>query len=197
MATADGSLVKTHPRATVAVLTVVGYALVLGTLYVGLPIYPTISEATVNLLADAIAVVNSLTVGCLLAGWYAIRQGDVRRHRALMVAAFLLILLFLVMYLLKTGGGGRKEFVGPDGAALFYFAMLAVHIVLSVFAVPLVLYNVVVGATHTTAEIRKTAHARVGRVAVAVWSVSLTLGVFAYVLLNHVYGYEFVRVAGF
>lgn len=197
METADGSLVKTHPRATVAVLTVVGYALVVGTLYVGLPVYPTISESTVNLLADAIAVVNSLTVGCLLAGWYAIRQGNVRRHRALMITAFSLILLFLVMYLLKTGGGGRKEFVGPDTAALFYFAMLAIHIVLSIVSVPLVLYNVVIGITHTTAEIRETAHARVGRVAVAVWSVSLTLGVFAYVLLNHVYGYEFVRVTGF
>ena len=40
----------------------------------------------------------------------------------------------------------------------------------------------------------RTVHARVGRVAVAVWSVSLTLGVVAYVLLNHVYTYEFVRL---
>ena len=197
MATADASAVKRHPRVTVAVLTLIGYVLVVGTLYVGLPIYPTIDLATVNLLADAIAVVNTLTVGCLLAGWYFIRQGDVRRHRALMLAAFSLILVFLVMYLLKTGGGGRKEFVGPDTAALLYFAMLAIHIVLSVVSVPLVLYNVVVGLTHTTEEVKRTAHARVGRVAVAVWSVSLTLGVFAYVLLNHVYSYEFVRVAGF
>jgi putative membrane protein len=200
MATADagpGALAREYPRALVAVLTVVGYALVIGTLYVGLPIYPTISEATVNLLADAIAVVNTLTVACLLAGYYFIRQGDVRRHRALMLAAFSLILVFLVMYLLKTGGGGRKEFVGPDTAALFYFVMLAIHIVLSALSVPLVLYNVVVGLSHSTDQIRETAHARVGRISVAVWSVSLTLGVLAYVLLNHVYSYEFVRVTGF
>jgi len=200
MATADagpGALARAYPKALVAVLTVVGYALVIGTLYVGLPIYPTISEATVNLLADAIAVVNTVTVACLVAGYYYIRQGDVRTHRALMLAAFSLILVFLVMYLLKTGGGGRKEFVGPDTAALFYFAMLAIHIVLSALSVPLVLYNVVVGLSHTTEQIRETAHARVGRIAVAVWSVSLSLGVLAYVLLNHVYTYEFVRVAGF
>lgn len=197
MAIADASPVKRHPRVTVAVLTLVGYALVVGTLYVGLPIYPSIDIGMVNLLADAIAVVNTLTVGCLLAGWYFIRQGDVRRHRVFMIAAFSLILVFLVMYLLKTGGGGRKEFVGPDTAALVYFAMLAVHIILSVVSVPLVLYNIVVGLTHTTEEIKRTAHATVGRVAVAVWSVSLTLGVLAYVLLNHVYSYEFVRVTGF
>lgn len=198
MATADAgpaAVAKEHPRAIVAVLTLVGYGLVVGTLYVGLPIYPEIDLATVNLLSDAIAVVNSVTVCCLLAGWYFVRNGDVRKHRAAMLAAFALILLFLVMYLLKTGGGGRKEFVGPSAAALAYFAMLGVHIVLSVLSVPLVLYNVTVGLTHTQAEVRETAHARVGRVAVVVWSVSLTLGVAAYVLLNHVYGYEFVRLA--
>lgn len=198
MATATAPrFAKEHPRVLTALLTVVGYTLVVGTLYVGFDFYPTISESTVNLLADAIAVVNSVTVGCLLAGWHYIRQGDVRKHRALMLTAFTLILVFLVMYLLKTGGGGRKEFVGPDTAALFYFAMLAVHIVLSAVSVPLVLYNVTIGLTHATDEVRRTAHARVGRIAVLVWSVSLTLGVFAYVLLNHVYSYEFVRVTGF
>ena len=200
MATADagpGALAREYPRALVALLTLIGYTLVIGTLYVGFDFYPTIGVETVNLLADAIAVVNSLTVACLLAGYYYIRQGDVRKHRALMLTAFALILVFLVMYLLKTGGGGRKEFVGPDTAALFYFAMLAIHIVLSALSVPLVLYNVVVGLSHTTEQMRQTAHARVGRIAVAVWAVSLTLGVLAYVLLNHVYTYEFVRVTGF
>lgn len=198
MATADaGPLSRTakeYPRALTAVLTVVGYALVIGTLYVGLPIYPTIDLGTVNLLSDAIAVINTATVVLLLAGWKFIREGDVRRHRAAMVGAFTLILVFLVLYLLKTGGGGRKEFIGPEAAALAYFAMLGIHILLSVLSVPLVLYNITVGLTHSREEIRRTAHARVGRVAVAVWSVSLTLGVAAYLLLNHVYTYEFVRL---
>jgi putative membrane protein len=197
MATADAgpaSVAKEHPRALTAVLTVVGYALVIGTLYVGLPIYPTIDLATVNLLSHAIAVINTFTVVLLLSGWKFIRDGDVRRHRAAMVGAFALILLFLVLYLLKTGGGGQKEIVAPDGPTIAYLVMLGVHILLSVLAVPLVLYNIVVGLSHTTEEIRGTAHARVGRWAVAVWSVSLTLGIAAYVLLNHVYTYEFVRL---
>lgn len=197
MATADAGpagWAKRHPRALVAALTIVGYVLVIGTLYVGLPIYPTISLSTVNLLSDAIAVINSLTVVLLLAGWKFIRDGDVRKHRAAMGAAFTLILLFLVLYLLKTGGGGRKEFVGPTGAYYAYLGMLGVHILLSILSVPLVLYNVVIGLTHSTGEVRETPHARVGRVAVVVWSVSLTLGVAAYILLNHAYDYEFVRL---
>ncbi|MFB6206614.1 MAG: DUF420 domain-containing protein [Haloglomus sp.] len=198
MATADAGPVsrtaKEHPRALTAVLTVVGYALVIGTLYVGLPIYPTITLETVNLLSHAIAVINTVTVVLLLSGWKFIRQGDVRKHRAAMVSAFTLILLFLVLYLLKTGGGGRKDFVGPANAELFYLGLLGIHIVLSIVSVPLVLYNVVVGLSHSQSEIHTTAHARVGRVAVVAWSVSLTLGVVAYVLLNHVYDYEFVRL---
>jgi putative membrane protein len=48
----------------------------------------------------------------------------------------------------------------------------------------------VLGLTHTPAELRDTSHARVGRIAVAAWSLSLFLGVVTYVLLNHVYSWE-------
>ena len=192
MTLADSSLVKRHPLGVVAVLSVIGYVLVIGTLYVGLPIYPTIGLETVNLLSHAIALVNTVAICCLVAGWYQIRQGNVERHRRLMIASFTLIMLFLVLYLLKTGGGGRKEFVGPQLPYYLYLAMLGIHIVLSALSVPLVLYNITVGLSHSIEEIRQTAHRRVGRVTVAVWTVSLTLGVLAYVLLNHVYGFEFV-----
>lgn len=194
MATADAGpdFVREYPLTVVATLTLVGYTLVIGTLYVGLPIYPDIGLATVNLLSHAIAVINTATVALLLWGYKLIREGDVRRHRMAMMAAFSLIMVFLVLYLLKTGGGGRKDFVGPQGAYYAYLVMLGIHIVLSALSVPLVLYNVVIGLTHSTEEIRETAHARVGRISVAVWSLSLSLGVVAYVLLNHVYDYEFV-----
>jgi putative membrane protein len=70
--------------------------------------------------------------------------------------------------------------------------MLAVHILLSVLAVPLVILALVLGLTHSPAELRETVHPRIGRVAAATWILSLALGVITYVMLNHVYGYEFV-----
>ena len=197
MSTVRGpALAREHPRALTAILTVVGYVVVVGTLYGDVGLYPEISESTVDALAAAIAVVNSLTVGCLLAGVYWIRNDEPRKHRAAMVAAFSLILVFLVLYLLKTGGGGRKEIV--EGAPLrgYYLGMLGIHILLSVVSVPLVLYQVTLGLTHTTAELRETAHATVGRVAVSAWLVSLVLGVVAYLMLAFFYGpeqIEFVR----
>jgi putative membrane protein len=198
MATADVTgPAKDHPRATAAVLTVLGYALVLGT-FAGLvpgSVYPDLSLAQVNLLSHAIAAVNTVTTLLLVAGWYFIRRDEVRKHAAAMSTSFLLILVFLVLYLTKVGGGGTKEFVGPTLPYYAYLAMLAVHILLSILAVPVVLYALVLGVTHTPAELRRTNHRRVGRVAAASWILSLTLGVVAYVLLNHVYDWEFTAAA--
>jgi putative membrane protein len=187
---------RDHPRALTAVLTLVGYVAVIGTLYLDVGLYPELSESTVDLFAAIIAVVNTATVACLVAGWYWIRNDAVDRHRVAMTTAFTLIMLFLVFYLLKTGGGGRKEIVAGAPLRSLYLGMLAVHVVLSVLAVPLVLYAITLGVTHTPAELRETAHARVGRLAVSTWLVSLVLGVVTYLMLAFFYApdqIEFVR----
>jgi len=197
MATASASgPVKDHPAAATAVLSVVGYTLVVGTFAGVVPesVFPDLSLAQVNVLSDAIAVVNTAATLCLIAGWRWIRRDEVKKHAAAMSTAFGLILLFLVIYLTKIGGGGTKEFVGPQLPYFAYLAMLAIHILLSIVSVPVVLYAIVLGLTHTPDELRDTAHARVGRIAAGSWILSLTLGVLAYVLLNHVYSWEFVAV---
>ena len=187
---------RDHPRALAAVLTVVGYVVVIGTLYGDVGIYPEISESTVDLLAHAIAVINAATIGTLLVGIYWIKNDEVEKHRAAMVTAFALILLFLVLYLLKTGGGGRKEIIAGAPLRSLYLGSLGIHIFLSVVAVPFVLYAITLGLTHTPAELRETAHAAVGRIAVSTWLVSLVLGLLAYLMLTFYYGpeqVEFVR----
>jgi putative membrane protein len=196
-ASARGS-VKDHPLAVTGVLSVVGYVLVLGTFAGVVDLFPPIGKETVLLFSDAIAVVNSLALIALLVGYGLIRRGDVWRHRAAMLTAFTLILAFLVLYLWKIGGGFEKsiviresQFLGAYAGIIepIYLAMLAIHILLSAVAVPVVIYPVVLGLTHTPAELAETAHARVGRIAVASWSLSLFLGVVTYFLLNHVYSW--------
>jgi putative membrane protein len=186
--------VRARPKSITAVLTVVGYALVLGALYGLAPADLTIGEEAVNLLSHAIAAINTVATLCLIAGWRFIRRNDVRNHRRAMLAAFGLILVFLVLYLTKTGLGGTKEIALSAGPIYYaYLAMLAVHVVLSILSVPVVLYALLLGLTYTPRELREeTPHRRVGRIAASAWIVSLTLGVLTYVLLNHVYGYEFV-----
>lgn len=183
---------KEHNLAATVLLSALGYAVVIVTFAGALP-YPDISLNTVNLMAHAIAAVNTATLLCILAGWRWIRRGEVRKHRAAMVSAFSLIILFLVIYLFKVGGGGTKEFVGPTFVRNYlYLPMLAVHLILSIVSVPVVIYAIVLGLTHTPEELRETPHARVGRIAAGAWSLSLFLGIIAYVLLNHVYSWEYL-----
>ncbi|MFC7008850.1 DUF420 domain-containing protein [Halalkalicoccus salilacus] len=192
---------RDRPLGTTLLLTALGYALVVGTFAGLVPLYPDIGERGVNLLSHSIAVVNTLATIALVLGWYWIRRGEVDRHRIAMMSAFALIVLFLLLYLPKVGGGGEKHFVLESAYAWVplwswihpaYLVMLAIHIVLSVLAVPLVLYALVLGLTHGPTELAETRHATVGRIAAATWILSLTLGVVTYVLLNHLYAAEFV-----
>lgn len=196
MAASEGrAWVRERPRTVTAVLSVLGYAVV-GAAFSGILPVPSLARETVILFGDLIALVNSVTLLTLLAGLVFIRRGEVRRHRAAMLTAFGLILLFLVLYLWKVGGGFEKSIVIQAGAPLgeyaelvrgVYLGMLAIHILLSILAMPVVLHAVVLGLSHDVSELPQTLHPRVGRIAVAAWSLSLFLGVLTYVMLNHVY----------
>ena len=192
MAVADNvrSGLRARPRAITAVLSVIGYVLVGGALYGFIPLFPELSNSTVNLFSHIIAGINTLALTSLLAGVYFIKTDQVQKHRAAMLTAFTLILLFLVFYLWKTGGGFEKSIVAPDTVTLVYLVMLGIHIFLSVVAVPVVLYAAILGLTHTPEELRNTSHARVGRIAAVAWSVSLFLGIVTYFMLNHIYAWE-------
>jgi len=196
--------VRAHPKAVTVLLSVVGYAAVVGAFVVPpvQALFPELSLPQVNLLGHAIAAVNSVTVVLLCLGWYWIRNDEVQKHAHAMMSSFVLILVFLSMYLPKVAGGGTKEFVLESAYAWVplwdwvypaYLLMLAIHILLSILAVPLVLYAIVLGVTHTPEELRtQTPHRRVGRIAAGTWILSLFLGVVTYVLLNHLYGWTFV-----
>jgi putative membrane protein len=186
MAVADNvrSGLRARPRAITVVLSIIGYVLVGGALYGFIPLFPELSDGTVDLFSHIIAGINTLALTSLLFGVYFIKTDQVRKHRAAMLTAFSLILLFLVFYLWKTGGGYEKSIVAPDTVTIVYLIMLGIHIFLSVVSVPVVLYAAILGITHTPEELRQTSHARFGRIAAVAWSVSLFLGIVTYVMLN-------------
>lgn len=184
--------IRKRPAAVAGLLSILAYLIVIGTFLDLVPLYPEIGLETSTLLSHATAIVNAATIVCLASGWYWMREGCVRSHRILMIGAFVLIILFLVLYLVRVGGGGTKYFTGPALVNGAYLLMLGIHILLSIVAVPLVLYALVLGLTFTPAELRDTAHKRVGRLAAGTWLVSLALGLITYVLLEHLYGWEYV-----
>ncbi|MDZ7687477.1 MAG: DUF420 domain-containing protein [Halobacteriales archaeon] len=181
---------KEHNVAVTVVLSVVGYAAVVATFADVLP-YPELSTGTVNILTHLIALVNAATLVCILTGWYWIRNGEIDKHRKAMLSAFSLIILFLLIYLFRVGGGETKVFVGPEFVRNYvYLPMLGVHLLLSIVAVPVVVYAAVLGLTHTPRELREeTLHKKVGRIAAGSWAFSLFLGIVTYVMLNHMYSW--------
>lgn len=192
------SRTRENPRAATAGVTIVAYAVVLGA-FAGLVPAPALSTDTTHLFSHVIAVVNTLALGTILAGWWYVRRGQLLRHRNAMVIATILIVLFLVIYIWQQAGGFTKGFVVQDGAPLAayaefvrgaYLVMLAIHILLSILAVPLVVYALLLGLTHSLAELPNTPHPRVGWWAALTWSTSLALGILTYLLLNHVYDWE-------
>lgn len=185
---------REHTGTVTTLLTIVGYFLVTATLYSDWLnfLFPRIGLETVNLLSHSIAVNNALAIGCLALGWYWIRAGEVKKHPVAMIAGFSLIMVFLVLYLLKTGGGGRKEFIGPAWAWWSYIFMLGFHILLSIASVPLVIHTLLLGLTRPLEEVPSTSHRSIGRWAAFAWIISLGLGLVAYVMLNHLYAYDFV-----
>ena len=104
---------RAHPRAITAVLSAIGYVLVIGIFSGTINVYPGLTDSQVLLFADLIAVVNTAALTSILAGVYFVRNGEIRKHRAAMVTAFALILVFLFLYLWKIDGGFERSLVAP------------------------------------------------------------------------------------
>lgn len=191
-------LIRSHPRVVTSVLSVIGYVVVIGS-FIGLIPFPKLDRSTVIMFGDLIAIINSAALIALIAGWCFIKRGDVQKHKLSMLTSFVLILVFLIVYIWKQAGGFTKEFVVSQGQFLAsyatfityaYWGMLAIHVLLSIIAVPVVLHAVVLGLSHSPDEIKNTIHPRIGRTAVVAWSVSLALGIITYLMLNHIYGWK-------
>ncbi|MCU4925599.1 DUF420 domain-containing protein [Halobacteria archaeon AArc-dxtr1] len=180
------------PRARVRSLTialsVVSLALVFAAAGGRIPA-STVPDAPAWLL-EAIPHINvaiSVTaIVTILFGWRAIRRGRIDRHRIAMLAAFGLFVAFLTLYLYRLIAlGGPEPFPGPDAVYRFvYLPTLAVHIALAVVCIPLLYYALLLAASRPVAELPRTPHARVGRLAASLWLVSFSLGIVVYLLLH-------------
>ena len=80
------------------------------------------AEAVGNFLAPVNAAFNLTSALLLLAGFLAIANGDVRRHRAAMLAAVTTSTLFLVFYLTRVSLTGTHSFAGRGAVVPTDFA---------------------------------------------------------------------------
>lgn len=179
---------KRVPELT-GLLTVVSLGLVFGAVGGLLPaaVLPRV-EPLITAVPHLNAVISACAIVTILYGVRSIRRGNVSHHRAAMLASTALFGLFLTLYLYRVSIEGPTEFAGPAAIRQFlYLPLLAVHILLAIVCVPLVYYVLLLAWTHDVAELPRTNHPRVGRLAAAFWLVSFSLGIVVYLMLHVVF----------
>ncbi len=181
---------RRHVRSLTAVLSVASLALVIAAVrgFVPASAVPHAPDAVLHALPTVNAALSAAAIGTIAVGWRAIRNGNVRRHKAAMLASTLLFVLFLAFYLYRIVVEGTTGFGGPEAVYTYvYLPILIIHMGLAMVSIPLVYYALLLAGTREISEIPATNHAKVGRVAASLWLVSFALGIVVYLLLYVLY----------
>ncbi len=133
-----------------------------------------------EVLPSVNAALNGTSAVLVVLGFRAIRRGDMRRHRALMLGAVSSSVLFLAGYLTRIALTGTHRFPGSGALRAAYLAILASHTLLAALAAPLVLRTLFLAL-----RARFPAHRRIARATLPVWLYVSVTGVAVYVMLYH------------
>ncbi len=128
------------------------------------------------------ALLNGSSAVCLLAGFYYIRRGEIRKHRACMIAAFVCSALFLTSYLIYHANVGSVPFAGRGSVRALYFAILVSHTLLAAAVPPLAIITL---RRALLARFEK--HRQIARWALPVWLYVSVTGVVIYLMLYRIY----------
>ena len=128
------------------------------------------------------ASLNALSTIFLIVGWMFIRRGEMRRHRACMIAALTTSALFLTSYLVYHANVGSVPFPGAGAIRVVYFAILITHVILAAAILPLALMTV----SRAFAR-RFDRHRKIARVTLPIWLYVSVTGVVIYVMVYRLY----------
>ena len=124
------------------------------------------------------ACLNGISSICLLAGYVAVRRGQLDRHRSLMLGAVGASALFLASYLVYHAQVGSVPYPLHDWTRPLYFAVLVPHVILAALMVPFIL-----AALYQAWRGRFDRHARLTRWVWPVWVFVSLSGIFIFAML--------------
>ena len=136
-------------------------------------------------LPHVIAALNGVSVIAIGPGFLFIRAGDMRRHRACMIAALAASGAFLVVYLTYKANSGFAKFGGDGAIRAVYFTILALHVVGAIAIVPMVPMTLWRALKGDFAR-----HRRLARWTFPLWFYVGVSGVVVYVMAIHLYPYH-------
>ena len=124
------------------------------------------------------ATLNATSAVLLLIGYTFIRRGQIRRHRAVMIAACVVSTLFLTSYVIYHANIGSKPFQGRGPVRVVYFTILLTHVVLAAAVLPLAIITLSRGLRS-----RFDRHVAIARWTFPIWLYVSITGVIVYVML--------------
>lgn len=124
------------------------------------------------------ATLNATSAVLLLIGYTFIRRGQIRRHRAVMIAACVVSTLFLTSYVIYHANIGSKPFQGRGPVRVVYFTILLTHVVLAAAVLPLAIITLSRGL-----RARFDRHVAIARWTFPIWLYVSVTGVIVYVML--------------
>ena len=128
------------------------------------------------------ATLNGLAGLFMLVGVYFIRRKEVRKHRAMMLAAFITSALFLVSYLAYHFSTHLvTTYQGTGMMRTLYFFVLISHSVLAAVVPVMVLITLTRGL-----KMKVERHRRIARWTFPTWLYVSVTGVLVYVMLYHI-----------
>ncbi len=127
-------------------------------------------------------MINSLTSILLLAGFYFVKNKQIKAHRMTMSAAFILGSCFLVSYVLYHISNESTAFGGEGWIRPVYYSLLISHILLSIVVVWFVLRAVYFALSNQIDLHRKTV-----KWAFPIWLYVSVTGVIVYLLISPYY----------
>ena len=135
-----------------------------------------------SILPPINAAINGLTTILLIAGFMAIKNGNIVRHKQLMTTALVFSVLFLLSYVAYHSGSESTPYGGEGFIRGVYFFILISHILLAIAITPLVLITLVRAWSE-----RFDKHRKIAKITLPLWLYVSITGVIVYFMIAPYY----------
>lgn len=139
-------------------------------------------KASLYLLPKLNAYFNGTAFLCLIGAFIAIKNKNIKVHRAFTTTALVLSMLFLVSYVAFHLTTESTKFGGEGWIRTVYFIILISHILLSTGIIPLVLFTYVRGLGM---QVEK--HRKIAKITWPIWLYVTATGVIVYWMISPYY----------
>jgi putative membrane protein len=136
----------------------------------------------VHLFAKINAVINSMVSFLLLVGLLAVKRGNYRLHKKVMITAMVLSFLFLVSYICHHLFSDSTSYGGDGFVKGVYYFILITHIILAAIILPFILFT-----SYRALIAEWPGHRKLAKITWPIWFYVSVTGVVVYWMISPYY----------